>query len=273
MGKALEMIGVFATAPSTGAAGAACTGNSLTIRKTEKPVKLLAITALQQATAGARVITSPFLHDTTNGIRIQQAVSQVNSSANRSPQVLKSQDTLTVTIVGSAVAGDIEHTALHVWYDDLPGVDGNFIGIPELDARLEEIYSVPLTLTAVATGQYATGVALNSSVDQFRANQDYAIIGAMFSGTLNASMAIRIVGPDLGNIGCGIPILQYDQDIQANWFPEIAHQTKTPCIPVVNAANKAITTVAQVGNENAASVTATLIMGLLGQARMGGRGR
>lgn len=263
MGKALEMISAFATAPSTGAAGAACSGDSLTIRKSDAAIKLLGMTGLQQATAGSRILTSPFLHDTTNGIRLQQAVSQVNNTIFRRPQDLQPQDTLSLTIVGSAVAGDIEHTSLHIWYDDLPGADGNYISIDELLRRGESIYAVPLTLTAVATGQYASGVALNSSQDQFRANRDYAVLGAQFSGTLNASHAIRINGPDLGNINPGIPILVNDVDTSSNWFVELAHQTQTPCIPVVNAANKAITAVRQVGNENAATVTATLMMCLL----------
>lgn len=263
MGKSVEMISMFATAPTAGAAATVCTGNSLTIRQSNAPTRLLAASGLQQATVGFGRYTSPQLHDTTNGILLNYAASAGTCQFFDAPQPLYSQDTITSTISGSAVAGDIECRQIWVGYDDLPGVDGKFIDWVQLNAMGEELYSVPITAAAVATGQYSTQVAINSSQDQYKANRDYAILGANFSGTLTATAAIRIIGPDLGNIGTGIPVTTFDKSDSSSWFTNMSMHTQWPCIPVINSSNKALTFIAQQGNENAASLNVSLLMCLL----------
>jgi len=261
MGRALETITVFATAPNTGAAGAAATGNSLTIRNTDKPAWLLAISGLQQATAGFNRLTSPQLHDTTTGIQVQFAASQASEFSLWTPQRLYSQDTLTDTISGSNTAGDIETRQLLVAYDDLPGVDANLIDVATLRKRIDSLYSVPISLTAVATGQYGTAAAVNASADQFKANREYAVLG--IAGTATGVAGVRISGPDLGNLGIVTPSLPLETDASEGWWPKTAMRAQWPTIPVFNSANKALTFLQSVGNENAATFTGTLLMALL----------
>lgn len=265
MGKAVEMISVFATAPSTGAAVTVATGNSLTIRQTNSKAALLAFTGLQQATAGIGRLTSPQLHDTTTGITQNFQLSLNSGITFHVPQPVYSQDTLTGLISGSATAGDIECRHLWVGYEDLPGVDGNFINTSECKQRSIDLYEVQITAAAVATGQYSTAVAVNATNDQFRANTDYAILGASFPATVaTGTSAMRIIGPDFGNLGTGIPCYTYDKDLIGAWFLDMSDKTGFPSIPVFNSANKALTSVQQIGNENAASVTFTLLMAMLG---------
>jgi len=264
MGKAIETITVFATQPNTGAAGAAASGNSLTVRNTDKPAWLLAISGLQQATAGFNRLTSPQLHDTTTGIQVQFAASSTTELVQWAPQRLYSQDTLTNTISGSNTAGDIETRQLLVGYDDLPGVDANLIDVATLRKRVEAIYSVPISLTAVATGQYGTAAAVNASADQFKANREYAVLG--IAGVATGIAGVRVIGPDLGNLGIVIPSLPNDIDSSAGWLPKVALRSAWPTIPVFNSANKALTLLQSVGNENAATFTGTLVMALLVEA-------
>ncbi len=269
MGKALEMISAFATAPSAGAAAAAATGNSLTIRSSPARAYLIAAFGNHQADGFAR-LTSPEMHDSTFGFQ-QQFEAGITSGGIIVPQELQSQDTLSLTLSGSAVAGDIETAQLHVIYEDLPGINANLIDDRELLSRAESLYSAVVTATSVATGQYGAQVAVNASNDQFKANRQYAILGASVSGTPAALHAIRVIGPDFGNLGVGIPVLSYDPGRMADWFWKLSAMLGMPTIPVLSSPNKALTFVQQIGNENAASAQVMIHYALLGEKR--GKGR
>lgn len=270
MGRAIETISVFATQPNTGAAATVATGNSLTIRNTDKAAWLLSVSGLQQATAGWNRITSPQLHDTTTGIQQQFAASQASQFVFPSPQRLYSQDTLSDAISGSNTAGDIECRQLTVGYDDLPGVDANLIDAAAVRKRAEALYSLPISLTAVATGQYGTAAAVNASADQFKANREYAFLGV--SGAATGVSAVRLSGPDLGNLGVCCPVQPLDTELMATWFLWLSSMVAWPTVPVFNSANKALTFLQSVGNENAATFTGTVLLALLGDGG-GRRGR
>lgn len=241
MGKALELITVRATAPSTGAAFAAISGNSLTVRNSRGTARILAGWQTAQ-TAGFRRITSPLLHDGTVGMQMCGGV-----GATIYPflgQKVEPQDTLSVYGTGSATAGDMEFASLLIHYPDLAGVDGRFIGVAELERRKESILAVPSTIATPTTGEYGVAEAINAEADQFKANTDYALLGATVQV---GAAAIRWVGPDFGGLGVGMPGLKMER---ADWFVWLSEHYGLPCIPVINSANRAMTMVDAVVDEN-----------------------
>ena len=244
MGRALELITGLATAPSTTfTAATVLTGNSLTVRDSRRPTKMRAMWSTRQA-AGAARITSALLHDSTIGIQQGCGIGQVIDIL-AVPQEVMPQDYLGLQLTGSATAGDIEHTSYLLEYDDLPGITGRFITPAELMRRGVNLMANTITISTGTTGQYTGQVAVNSAQDAFKANTDYALIGYDVAGA--DCHAIRYVGPDWGNIGIGVPGKQNLGGLgvhTAKWFIELG------AIPVMNAANKALTLIDAVVNEN-----------------------
>lgn len=251
MGKAMELLTGLATAPTqTMAAVTALTGNSFTLRDSRRAVRMLAQLDRRQV-AGITRITSPLLHDSTYGI---QHGAPIGGAAiiHPVPQLLQPQDNLTVQMTGSAVAGDIEHMSMIVAYDDLPGVDGNFISAAELVKRGVNLYSNVITIATGTTGQYTGSAAVNSGEDSFKANTDYALVGYDVS---SASVhAVRFVGPDWGNLGVGGPAYLDANAVVAtdDWF------VRLNMIPVMNSANKGLTLIDAVADENGADPVVTM---------------
>lgn len=271
---ALEMIGLQVTTPgAAGLAMAAVVGNSLTIRNTKSRVRLLAQTFSQQAAAGLNRITSPLLHDTTVGITQTPVTGTCVTIINPIGQEIQAQDTLSVFRTGSAVAGDIETTALHVLYDSLPGTEARLIDSQELLARGEEMYCWNTSLVVTAAGGYTGSIAINATQDQFKANRDYAIIGAGIPGGVNGLAAIRLVGPDWGNLGIGIPNTAQEQDMGNRWFQILSRRFGCPLIPVMNSSNKGLTFMSGLANENGVTTPVTLVAVLLAPAGAGRHGR
>jgi len=261
---ALEMVSLNVTQPNTGAAMAAVAGNSLTVRNSNHRVSLLAVSQLQQATAGFTRITSPLLHDAVVGINIIANASMGQVNLLREAQQLQPQDTLSVLRSGSNTSGDIETASLFIYYNDLPGADSRLIDSQELRHRGEDIYASLVTVTATSAGGYTGSVAINSTQDQFKANRDYAILGAALASTSTPSNgAIRLVGPDWGNLGVGIPVITTDQDMQNNWFSVLSNRSGRPCIPVLNSANKGQTFISLLANENGGATSISLVAVLL----------
>jgi len=253
MGKALEIIGLQATAPTqTESAFAAVAGNSLTIRDHRKDAFLLAMLGKRQ-TGGFLRLTSPLMHDNNVGTALYTPGSNyISQRVFTSQQKLYPQDTIAATGTGSATAGDIESNALVAFYEDLPGVDANLISYAELEKRTVNLLTTVNTLAAGTTGGWTGDEAVNAEEDAFKANTDYALLGIM-----NATQAafIRYVGPDWGNLGVGVPgpvsgATNYNGIASERWFVDLALLTGKPCIPVMNASNKGLTTISALTDEN-----------------------
>lgn len=251
--SALELITVVATNPGAGAPGLAVPGNSLTIRDNPKKAWLTGLWQTRSAVGNTR-ITSPLLHDTTVGIQIGSGIGQyVDITSLRQP--IHAQDTFSVTLIGSAAA--IEHSSWLNFYEDLPGVQSHLIDESELQRRAENIMGVLVTTTP-GTVAYGTQVAINATNDQFKANTDYAVIGATVqSGAATVGThSLRITSSDFGNLGIGIPaaVIFPGSSVNAyDWFLRLSKGTGLPLIPVFNSANKALTLVDTI----AAAATAT----------------
>jgi len=270
MGKALELIGCSATAPGAGAAFAAVAGNSLQIRNHRSKAYLVALGAIRQ-TAGFTRITSPLLHDSTVGIQYRNPAAGALAIPLHAIQELYSQDQLTVFGSGSATAGDIEVSTLTAFYDDLPGVEANLITEDEVARRGEEIYSFMNTVVATGAGGYTGSQAINTLQDQFKANREYAILGITIDVADDPNAAVRYVGPDWGNLGVGVPVGGDDPQQNAEWFLRLSRKSGKPTVPVFNAANKALTFISILANENGVSTSLTTTCVLLAPRAAGRR--
>ena len=245
MGRAIELITFLATAPgATLTAGTPLTGNSNIIRDTTKKAFMTSRFDTRQAVGETRIV-SALLHDSTIGMQHGSPVGQsVDTLAVFQP--VHAQDALGVSMTGSAVGGDIEHTSYHIMYDDLPGVDGRFIKPSELKRKAVNLFSNKITISSGTTGQYTGEVAVSSAEDSFKANTDYALMGfQVISGGVHA---IRYRGPDWGNLGIGGPgALDLGESVTHEWF------VKQGFIPVMNSANRSLTLIDCAADEDGAN--------------------
>ena len=262
MGAAYETIMVQATAPSTTVtAYAAQSPGSLTIRSASmaSDIRLLAMWAYQNG-AGIARLHSPRLHDNVEGIRQQVLALQANPMIPQMPlQKLFPQDTLVWEGTGSATGSDIETGFFSVYYQDLPGVAARFIDQNELARRAVNIAAVEIDTTPGSAGGWSGGSALNKTKDQWKANTDYAVLGAQFSAT-SGSGAIAFSGPDTGNLYVGMPAETGQFELLQEWFVRLTIKSGIPLIPVVNAANKAGTLLYVGANEDGTAVNVSLIV-------------
>jgi len=242
MGKALEVVTSFATAPGVAAfaACAAAAGNSLQVRSADMKSKvwLLNAWAFNQV-AGQLRIRSPRLHDAVNGMRFRIPAASTlprlsGAIAGGFPQFLIPQDTLIVESQGSAVAGQIESNTMLVYYENLPGVSARLIGNDILMRYGVNITTIQATITAVATGQYGGAVLVSAATQNLKANTDYALLGGESD---TRGTVIRATGVDFGSLGVGFPAEPSIADETVGWFQDLAVNFQMPLIPVFNSAN------------------------------------
>lgn len=259
-GMGIEVVSGFVT--GAGAVLTAVTvnsGNSLQVRSApfDKKVQLLSAWAFNDTAAGVLRVRSPRLHDNVQGIRLRVVNNNTDDIlcgvADRCyAQKLIPQDTLVVELSGSAANIDTGH--LLIQYDDLPGISGRFIDNDLLmSAGVNRIGQEVSVTTTAASGQYTGQVAINVTNDNFKANTDYALLGATCDTRVGA---IRIQGVDTGNLGIGIPGEPTMRHVYANFFQRLADAYKKPLIPVFNSANKSAILVDATGHT--AAITSVL---------------
>jgi hypothetical protein len=256
----LELITASATAPTTaGAAAAALTGDSLTIKNSKSRARILSAWMFLQGD-GFLQISKPSGHDTTRGFRQVMDVAQIgNLLPSGVPLDVEPQELLSLTIAGSATAGDVELACLQVLYDDLPGVSARMLKWGDLLRRgmFGKITTIQATLTGAATGYTGTEL-INAESDLLWANQDYAVLGIT---TSTPTAALFITGPDTAYQRAAVPGQVTDNDEGRDWFAQLARSFDEPLIPIINSGNKNSTSVGFVQNENNISpiVSITLI--------------
>lgn len=258
-----ELLSWSAIAPgATGAAAAALVGDSLTIKnnRTANGPLILALWGMQQA-VGFQQLAFPSGHDTTRGYRYGQRI------ADTSPRLalgcaipITAQETLTVTVAGSATAGDVELGHALVHYPDLPGVDSRAITWKELDDRVEKLTTVYASLTSAGAG-YSGSELITSDSDLLLANRDYAILGG--ETNTNTAGAITIIGPDTGNVKIGFPSATATNPFTADFFVRLANAFNSPQIPQISSGNKANTFIGLATDENTPTILVTLYLALL----------
>jgi len=259
MPSALEFISGRATAPGTTFTTLTPnTGDSFTIRNAPIGSKIFLVNAVVFSnSSGVLRIRSPKLHDNAQGIRLR------HNSGNPQPllpfniqQALYPQDLLTAEITGSATSGQIEVAGLWIYYADLPGVASRFIDVGTLKSRAVNIFNVESSLTLGTTGDYSGQKVINSDFDLFKANTDYALLGAMVDTNV---LAIGYRGADVGNLRVAVPGHSDKKDLTREWFVKLSESLALPLIPVFNSANKSGILIDAVGNQASTSVNVTSV--------------
>ena len=256
-GMGLEMISGKATAPSTTlTALTMASGDSLAVRNTPigADIRLISAWAFNNA-AGILRVRSPRLHDNVQGIRMRVAASDpTNLLPKGGWQQLIPQDTLIAELSGSAVGGQIEQAQLLIWYRDLPGIAARLANWQDVMAAAVNELTNEVAITAGAAGGYSGAAALNATFDLLKANTDYAVMGATVDA---ACAAVTMKGPDTGNLHVGVPGPITGRWLGVDWFKSLSERLGLPCIPIINSANKAGTTIEVVQNQAAAAVNVT----------------
>jgi hypothetical protein len=257
MGKALEVITGFVTAPSTTFTGLTMgSGNSLTIRNAplDSTVLLLQAWALNQ-TVGTLRIRSPKLHDNVQGIRLDVTASDAKPLLPWGvSQKLIPQDLLIAELTGSATAGDIEQAAMLIYYANLPGGDARLAAAEDVIRRGVNVVSVENTITNGTAGGWSAEEAINSEFDLLKANTDYALIGYLIDAECTA---VRWRGADTANLGVGGPGDELGRDVTCDWFLKLSKLFGMPLVPVFNSANKSGILIDVADDENATAHTVT----------------
>lgn len=264
MSGALEVISGSVTGP--GAVFTAWTvnaGNSLAIRSAPltSNVWLLEKWANLDTAAGVLRVRSPRLHDNVQGIRSRIVNNNVDGvlsglAAFGWRQKLVPQDILIAEQTGSAANIDTGH--LLVYYENLPGINARFIDNPTLIANgLNRMGQEVTVTTTAASGAYTGQVAINSVNDNFKANTDYALLGAMVDSRVGT---VRIQGADVGNLGIGIPGEPTMRHVYSNYFQRLSQIYSVPLIPVFNSANKTAILVDATGHTAAVTAVITFYM-------------
>jgi len=258
-GAALDTVAAQGTAINTTlAALAAVSGDSLAVKSSplEKVARIIQFWTDVQA-AGTGRIRSGRMHDNVQGIRFDTLVGDIRPLMPWGvSQRVYPNDVLGVELAGSATAGDIEYIIMLLHYEDLPGIQGQFITPAELKTRGGNVSYVENTIATGTGGGYTGSEAINVEQDQFHAGAKYALVGYLCDTECSA---VCWRGPDTGNLRISGPGEETERELTANWFVRLASEYGIPLIPVISAENKAATAVDSIQDENGADVTLTSI--------------
>jgi hypothetical protein len=214
--------------------------------------------------AGDIRIRSPRMHDDVNGLRYAAPVALSDLVAEEDwSEPLYSQDTLIVEGVFTVAptAGHISTVFMQIYYDDLPGIQGNFKHWAEIESKVQSHLVVPVTATtAAAATAWGTGVAINSTVDVFKANSWYAWLGYIMPVQCGA---VSMLGTDLGNLMVGGPGSTKAIETR-NFFARMEEWSGKASIPVINSQNKGATLVQVADIATAVAHEVSLIFAYLG---------
>lgn len=258
MGSAFEIVTGY-NSPSTTTAGTytaftANSGQSFSIRQANgSPAGQVFGPWGQFGAAGKLQIKTPRWHDTTVGdtyhINIDTATYMPYSMLGLDDwEPAYATDNLTVqsTTDVSQTGATQFAVGIPIYYSDLPGVDGNFmswqqvIGYRNYTQKTGLHYVTWVVPSSAGTaGQIGTGVLINATNDQYKANHSYALLGY----TLSAGCGTLLVqGTDTGNLYVGGPGT-VDERFTKRWFVELSQTSGLPLIPIIQANNKSTTNV------------------------------
>lgn len=249
-------------------------GDTLTVRTFSDPDKAWLVNLWNDRQAlGAVRLRSPLMNNFDQGIAYDDdvpggvggfMVPQYPFLPLGAPTRMYSADQLVLEHSGSIVAGAIESVILMLAYQRLKGGSGteNYIDDKTLYSRYDSLMTVRTTIAAGVTGGYSGATLLNTftGAGDFKANRDYALVGARIFSTRVADGtigAVTIRGTDTGQLRYPIPGSP-DAHFTSNYCLRMSKVLGMPLIPVINQANAQGTTVEVVNTENAATVTLDL---------------
>jgi len=277
MGRALEVISGFVASSTTAPVFTPVTnaaGNTTAIRNYPDSSRADIIQAWilgdTSAVENELRITSPRMHDNVVGITLiggDQASPTIPGAgaplmSSYVNELVYAQDVLTVALA-EAGATNQQNESLLVYYQNLPGTDARLATWPEIKPRVRHQLGVEVAITTGGTpGEYGGAVAINALDDQFKANQDYAILGYTCDAIGVSVSTLGITSADFGNLRLGGPVSVPAIETR-DWFIRLSEDLGEPCIPIFNAANKATTIVDAVDTVAASTFTVTLLLALL----------
>lgn len=260
MGKALELVSFYdLDAPAAFAAMTNATGNSNVVRNASANSKIFLLTCWGTATGQAILvrIRSPLMHDNQQALRFQIPVDNQGVLLDPNvPQQLFPQDALLVesqSVVADA-ATNVHLFSMLLYYEDLPGISANLISPDYLKANYVALMNSENTISTAATGDYGGEVAINATLDQFKANTYYALLG--YWPSLEAG-SVRYRGVDTGNLGVGGPAEIDDPFFSSRFFIWLSERSGKACIPAFNSANRAAVLVDATQDEGGADPIVT----------------
>jgi len=260
--KHIQSIGFTATAPgASGAAASAVAGDSLTIPFGANP-RILQMWCDYQANGFVQVVYGT-AHDTTRGMgRTRVIASEVTARmvmGLESP--ITSQETMSITVAGSATAGDIENGCMMLAFDEMPGASQNLTSWSQVIQRMEKLTTIDFTIDVTAGGAWNGSEAINADSDLLIANREYAVLGIEFGVEC---CAVSIKGPDTAGVRLAVPGSTEFSDASGQWFALLSRAFGDEmCIPVINSANRNNTLLEALQDENIADVTGSLMLALL----------
>lgn len=204
-------------------------------------------------------VRSPRMHDANQGIRLAVGgVFRQNLLPYGADAQVFSSDQPVYEIDATAAA-----TAVIVGtygYDNLGQGVSTLATWDEIQPRIQSIMSNTFTVVAGAIGAWGAGVALNNATDNLKANESYAVLGYTCD---TAVAAIALNGTDTGNFDIAVPG-DNDPVRTKDYFIKMSKESGRPCIPVIQANNRAGTILKSTDSAAATSSLVSLIMAQLG---------
>ncbi|MCS7102388.1 MAG: hypothetical protein NZ992_00720 [Candidatus Korarchaeum sp.] len=266
MPRGLEIITGRVTAPGTTlTALTANTGDSFVIKNAVAGTRVFIVDAMARIHSGVYGVfrlRSPKMHDNVQGLNwYLKPGHNWHLLPTKNAQPVYPQDVIVAELSGSGTSGHIEHGAILVYYDDLPGVSARLVNYSDIAAKIKNYFTVRVPLSAGTSGDYTGTAAINVAFDLFKANVDYALLGYKVDRT---AFMIGLRGPDTGNLRIGFPAIPDNEYITAEYFIFLNERFNLPTIPVINGSNKFSTTLDVVQDETGGTVNVTLLMAELG---------
>lgn len=219
--------------------------------------------AVDSATKAEIYLTASRFHDQVFGIRacVPVGTSMAPSGASTRifgigiDQPIYPSDVLTVSAIGAD--NDKVNVTIVAYYADIPGIAARLETYEGVKARGWNQVGIKTTLTP-GSGNWGTGVALNSSDNRLHANTDYAVLG--FNADLPLS-AVGLSGIDTGNLRTGGPVLA-NAEHDENMFVDFARAYDDALIPVINSNNAGSTFLYAAGTGNTATEVDVMLVEL-----------
>jgi hypothetical protein len=215
-------------------------GQSFTLRSQDPNAKCSLLNVFSSfANPSGFSIRSPRMHDNVRGIAYSSSGNLFTAMGiDGIQQPMVQQDNIQVVgdIGGNAAAWD--SVWFTIYYENLIGASGNFYKYDDIKNRIKNLLTVPITVVPSAVGDWAPFVTINSSIDLFKANTDYAILGVE-SNSYDGMIGIQ--GPCTGNVIFGIPAVEDARNYNPNFCVQESIMTGLPTIPVMQSADKAAT--------------------------------
>lgn len=202
---------------------------------------------------------SPRMHDNNQGLRLFLGTTLPSNLLPWGSEIqLYSSDVPIVEIDATAASSAV--VALTYGYDDLGANGQNLASWPEVQSRIIDVSAVEVDVTAGAIGNFGAAAAINSSFDNFKADNSYALLGYT---TNVASACVCINGADTGNFDIGMPG-DPDPRETRDYFVKFAVQSGRPSIPIIQANNRAGTTLKSVDSAAGTVSKLSLVLARLG---------